>query len=102
MNTSAQAILTIRITASKALRHIILVKCATVTKSPYARGWYLFSFANDSFRSATSANDAQSLWPPAVKILEDLSRRAKWADIRTAAAESLKLAKRAEEQTGIH
>lgn len=76
-------------------------KCANSTKSLYAKDWYLFSFANDSFRSVTSSSEADTLWPPAIKILKDLSEHSKWKDVRKAASESLQLARQAEQQNGI-
>jgi len=76
--------------------------CAASTPSPYARDWYQFSWANDIFRSATSASDAQAKWPPAIKRLHTLAISSKYQDVKSAAQQSYDLARAAVEQSGVH
>lgn len=75
-------------------------KCSTGTKSPYARAWYDFSWANDSFRSVTSQSDADSKWPPALKVLRLLSNSS-YNDVRSAAKQSYDMARAAADKNNI-
>jgi hypothetical protein len=79
----------------------LALKCARTTQSEYAKDWYAFSFANDAFRGVTSADEAEHVWPPMVNLLKVLTH-SKHPDVRKAAEETLKLAKTAEDNAGIH
>jgi len=76
--------------------------CSKSTADPHAKDWYLFSYANDLFRSVSSPGEAKSSWPAATKVLRDLSANSKYSDVKSAARQSLDLAKQAEEQAGVH
>jgi hypothetical protein len=81
---------------------VLAHQCAQRTTNAYAKDWYMFEYANDSFRSVTSLSDARALWPPAVQVLRNLVAHSQYEDVRNAAKQSLDLATAAEAQSGVH
>jgi len=79
----------------------VAYNCAEATNNAYAKDWYVFSFANDSFRGVSSEAEAERVWPPMVHIFSVLTR-SPHNDVRQAAANALSLAQAAENRAGIH